>query len=380
MQLILKVFILILKILYGVIKTATPTQEKITFISRQGDAPSSDILLLEKAIKYQNPELRTVLLCRMLHNDIKGVFSYGIHMLIQLYHIASSKAVILDSYCIPVSLLKHKPVLTVFQMWHSMGSMKKFGYTAIGTLEGSSEDVARLMKMHSNYNFVFASAKSYANDLAAGFGIDLGKIVIMPLPRLDLLKDQAYQKKKRADILLRYPDLANKKNILYCPTFRKNMDSSNDHLVDLIESVDHAQFNLIVKLHPITKDNIKDSNLISPSDFSTFDLLSVTDYVVSDYSCVVFEAAVLHIPIYFYAYDLPDYIANRGLAIDYINECPGIITDNPKDIMNEIAKGEYDWDKLVQFRNKYIKKTEHAAMDMANFILAQIKKKETEVS
>jgi len=377
MQFILKVFILVLKMLYSIIKKTTPIQNKITFISRQGDTPSNDILLLAEALKAIQPETKTVFLCKMLKSNLVGMLAYGPHMLRQLYHLASSKVVVLDSYCIAASILKHKPSLIIFQMWHSMGSMKKFGYTSLGTLEGSSEEVARLMKMHSNYDWVFASAPAYASDLAAGFGTDTNKIAIMPLPRLDLLTDEAHQKSTRDKIFAYYPELATKKNILYCPTFRKNTANTDMYLTRLIDSVDQTKYNLIVKLHPIAKVSIQEKNIVSPDDFSTFDLLSVADYVISDYSCVVFEAAVLNIPLYFYAYDLSEYIANRGLAIDYFNECPGIITSNPQEIINDIDSGLYNWTKLKEFREKYIKDTNQAAMDMAEFILVQIKNKET---
>ena len=37
-------------------------------------------------------------------------------------------------------------------------------------------------------------------------------------------------------------------------------------------------------------------------------MLFVADYVISDYSCIVYEAAVRDIPLYFYNYDMEEYI------------------------------------------------------------------------
>ena len=73
-------------------------------------------------------------------------------MLTQMYHIATSKVVVLDGYCIAASVLNHKPDTKIVQMWHALGTIKKFGYQVLGTEEGSDPDVARIMRMHKNYD------------------------------------------------------------------------------------------------------------------------------------------------------------------------------------------------------------------------------------
>ena len=58
--------------------------------------------------------------------------------------------------------------------------------------------------------------------------------------------------------------------------------------------------------------------------FSTFDMLFLLPtLVISDYSCIVYEAAFLGIPVYFYNFDMDKYLKERGLAIDYYKEIPG---------------------------------------------------------
>lgn len=46
---------------------------------------------------------------------------------------ATSRAIILDSYCIAVSLLGERIKAPVVQIWHALGNMKKFGYAALDT-------------------------------------------------------------------------------------------------------------------------------------------------------------------------------------------------------------------------------------------------------
>ncbi len=231
-----------------------PTQNKITYISRQSKEISLDFAMVKEEINKRSPETKQVVLCHTLDDGIKATFInkivYCFHILQQMYHIATSQVVILDSYCIPISLLKHKKSLKVIQMWHSMGTMKLFGYTALDKEEGSSSKVAKAMHMHENYDFVFASAPAYKSHLAAGFNCSIDKIVTMPLPRYDKLKSEEYSKQKQSEIYTHYPSLASKPVILYCPTFRKEERDFEEALEKLLSSIDTTKYNVVVKLHP----------------------------------------------------------------------------------------------------------------------------------
>jgi len=72
------------------------------------------------------------------------------------------------------------------------------------------------------------------------------------------------------------------------------------------------------------------------------------------YLSIIYEASILNKPLYFYAFDLNNYDIKRGFFIDYINEVPGVVTDNPKMIIDLIDKNIYDFKKLSAFVNKYV--------------------------
>ena len=97
-------------------------------------------------------------------------------------------------------------------------------------------------------------------------------------------------------------------------------------------------------------------------------MLSVADYVISDYSCVVYEAAIKNIALYFYNFDMDIYLNNRGLAIDYYKELPGVISDDPKKIMEDIEKNNYDYDALKKFSDKHVEPSNGATKAIVDFI------------
>lgn len=353
---LLKIAVFFMNVFYFFIKIF-PTENKITFISRQSNNITLDFKLLKEEIEKHN-KYKVVVLCKKLEGkeeaQINEVIKYVFHSFKQMYHIATSKVVILDSYSVAVSVLKHKKSLKVIQIWHSIGTMKKFGYDILGKEEGSSEKIARVMKMHKNYDVILCSGKGYIDDLARQFNYDKSFIKVIPLPRTDYITDKNNVNKIKKDIYSIYPSLKNKKNILYCPTFRDDEKLLEEKTNELISLVDSSKYNLIIKLHPLSKVNINSKDVVIASEFSSIEMSFVSDYVITDYSCILYEIGLLNKPLYFYCFDYDEYYNNRDLNIDYYNDLPGIKTKDIKEILTSIDHDDYDIKELKKFINKYI--------------------------
>lgn len=354
-----------------------PSKKCVTMISRQSNEISTDFKLLKEEIEKKYSDVKVKVLCHKLEGGEKASIvekiKYIFHCFKQMYCIATSKVVVLDTYCILISILKHKKNLTIIQMWHSMGTMKKFGYQILGMEEGTSRKTAEAMKMHQNYDYVFASSNAYAPYLAEGFGCNLDIVKIYPLPRVDLLTSKEYKENIQKSIIQKYPQIKEKKNILYCPTFRKDEKNISERIEQLIKSVDSDKYNLILKLHPLSKVDVHYDNVIDDKAFSSFDMMFIADYMISDYSCIIYEAAVLNIPLYFWAFDLDNYVNCRGLNLDYKNDVPGTVSENIVNIIKDIEKDDYDYKRLEEFRKKYICKTENCTKDIVEFIMDHMK-------
>ncbi len=375
MSIIIKLGTIVLDLLYGLLKLL-PQKKKVVIISRQSDSPSLDISMLETRFKELHSDYEVVVLCKKIGAGLTGKIAYCFHMLTQMYHLATSEIVVLDSYCILVSLLNHRKNLLIIQMWHSIGTMKKFAYSILDKPEGSSSKIAHLMKMHKNYDYILAAGDGYRDHLSQGFNYPLEKIVTLPLPRVEVLKDTEYAKAVKEKIYQTYPQLKDKANIVYVPTFRKiNDDDFLKALQDLCDNVDYSNYNLIIKAHPLTDlSGFDGGNAIIDRSFSSFDMLFIADYVVSDYSCIMYEAAVLKKPIYLYTYDYDNYMATRDIYMDYKKEVPGPICDDGKSLVESIEAGTYDFVKLDRFLNKYVYMgSDHETEDIVNFIMTQKK-------
>jgi CDP-ribitol ribitolphosphotransferase len=165
-------------------------------------------------------------------------------------------------------------------------------------------------------------------------------------------------------IYKKYPVLKdkNKKVILYAPTFRKG---TSIKIEDFAKNIDFSKYTVIFKQHPIDFKTTVSSKLrsqeglIADNSFDILDILLISDLVVTDYSAIVFEAALLNKPLYFWVYDLEHYQNFRGLNYNleqFVPKCPwGIpLSTNPKEIVEMIDKEEYGFDSLKEFSRKFI--------------------------
>ena len=247
--------------------------------------------------------------------------------------------------------------------------MKKFGYDILGLEEGNDVRLAKLLKMHKNYDVVLCAGEGYKDDLVRGFDCDPAIIRIISLPRTDLLKDKKYISKVKNTVYNIYPEIKKRKNIVYVPTFRKDEVNFQKHINEMVSLIDFNKYNFIVKIHPLSKVVIPDDKVYTLKEFSSMEALTIADYVITDYSCILYEAGLLNKPLYFDCFDYDDYNEARSLNIDYFNELPGIVSQDFKRIIEHISNEEYDYVKLEKFIKKYVNADGNSATKIYDLIL-----------
>lgn len=369
MKIILKFGVYILNLIYRLYKIF-PIKNRVLFISRQSDTISIDCSMLSEVIRKKDEKVEMLQEFRRIPDSFIGKIKYVLYMLTrQMYLFATSKVIILDGYCILASVLNHKKDLRIVQMWHAMGALKKFGYAALGNEEGKDPEISKILQMHRNYDYVICSSENCVNYYQEAFRIEKEKIIIASLPRVDLLVDSKKISFTQEKIYKTYPNLRKKKNILYVPTFRMNA-KMQEKVQDLIAKIDLTKYNLIVKLHPLTKENMELGQVLECEEYSALELLDIADYVISDYSAFIFEVAVAQKPLFLYTFDLEEYIQQRGFFIDYCKEMPSKQYRSAGEVSNAIERDEFDMQKIKQFADKYVEYKSRCSQKLADFICA----------
>ena len=325
-------------------------KNRITIMSRQSNKMTTDIRLLKEALEKRNVE--TAVLTRRLTKSFSGGIKYGLHMLKQMYYISTSGVIVIDGYCILVSILPKKEGQKVVQIWHSLGAIKKFGYQSVGKPDGNSEKVAKVMKLHKNYDYVIAPSEATADIYSRAFNIEKDKIKLLGLPRIDYLLEE--DKEITEKIYDEYPCMTERKTVLYLPTFRRG---ESPDINEFIKNFPYGEYNLVIKKHWLDKSDYswtQKYGAVISHKLGTMDLLKLADKVITDYSAAAFEAAILEKEVYFYLMDTDRYEKNVGLNIDLYGEMISeYVCKNGKGICLKLDE-KYDKNKILQFRDKYI--------------------------
>lgn len=271
-------------------------------------------------------------------------------MFTSMYHLATSKLCIIDSYWPAVSLLKHKKKLKIIQIWHAIGKIKKSGYQTLGKKSGRKSEYAYALNMHKNYDYVIAGASVWNKYYCESFNISEDKILNYGLPRIDyLLNTEEYNRKK---FFCQFPEFRDKKIILYAPTFRRNMKSGWEKIIDSV----NKDYVLIIKKHPGEYLHTKKTadNVYYLENWKTIDLIAVCDYFITDYSAAALEAAVLKKKTYYWLYDYKEYIENNGLNINLKSEAELYAFKDIGKLMESICCENYDMNFIERYRRKYL--------------------------
>ena len=357
----------------------------VSIISRESNDKTLDVAMLESELRSRGLNVRVMSRLLTKEKSLKAL-GYAGHVMKQEAAILASDVVVIDTYCIPASMIPHRKGTKVIQMWHALGAIKKFGWQTVGKKGGSSERTARIMKMHKGYDYVVSPSDITAEHFCKAFRAARDKVVKCGLPRIDYIKSVAsgeLHDEMRARILSHYPQLnsngnSDKKTILYAPTFRRGKSVDVEGLLD---ALDPDKYNVVVKLHPLYRVSEIGSTrgekvpyTIYDDDFSSYDWLAAADIVISDYSSFVIEASLTDKPLYIYAYDLEEYSEDTGLNIDFESEpISGYVFKKATELASTLDKSEYDMGSLRAFRDRYIDiDTSHCTADLADFIESQI--------
>lgn len=211
---------------------------------------------------------------------------------------------------------------------------------------------------------------------AAQYRLKLSNCTMWGYPRNDTLLVQS-----NSENILSWLDSIIKfkyeKIITYAPTYRDYQDEieHTQHVFGFDDNKELTQFLidnktlLIVKFHPLQKyDSLMFNDYIikyeKSYNYSFYELLSITDVLISDYSSIVHDFLVTNKPIILNFYDSRMYENARGFAfepIEYV--CPGPIVENWHSMRHELIKalrGERDIVKYNTVKSMFHKNTSNS--------------------
>ena len=257
--------------------------------------------------------------------------------------IAAARVVVLEDFYPQLHALSIRQETQILQMWHACGAFKLFGLSELGLVEHLQQST----RNHRSYTQALVSGNAVAPFYSEAFGVCDNCIKPIGIPRTDIFFQEEYRSRIREKLLDRYPVCQGKKVILFAPTFRGSGNKTayfprakfpvNQVMEALPEDVV-----LILKNHPFVREkwDVEEkfrSRVLDLSEAENInDLLFITSLLVTDYSSVIFEAALVHIPMVFYAFDLQEYLDKRNLYFDFASFAPGEIVTTTEELIRQM--------------------------------------------
>lgn len=350
----------IFKLVYIICCMIPLKKHKVLFASDSRSDMSGNFYYIYKEMLNQGLDLDYHFILRGSVDNkktISDIFSLA-------YHIATSQYIFLDDFYPMIYKLRIRKKAELIQLWHAVGAFKTFGFSRIGRPGGPSPR----SKNHRNYTKVTVSSSNITKHYAEGFGISEDKVIPTGIPRTDVFFDEEYKEQVKKNLYRDFPFLKGKKVITFAPTFRGNGQQSAHYDLDAL-NLDELYHNLkdeyvfLFKMHPFVKNDLTIPYVYSEFfyDFSDYreinDLLFVTDILITDYSSVCFEFALLNKPMLFFAYDVEEYVQARDFYYDYLSFIPGPLVRNTNELIYTIENENYKMEKIPPFVNYFF---EHA--------------------
>ncbi len=272
---------------------------------------------------------------------------------------AQCKCLILTDYYYYAYANQPRVGQDVIQLWHGCGAFKKWGYSTLDLKWGSDRKTMQEYPIHNTYTYVTVSSEEVKKYYAEAFNCSEDIIYASGVPRTDKFFDANYVLSARNRVLSLYPEIGNRKIILYSPTFRgtSKAKAKFTQMIDFLYLKKHLEkdYVILVKLHPFIRKGMDLSESLSEL-YSSFvfdvsktlpidDAMCASDMVITDYSSLIFEYALLNRPMLFFAYDLEQYDEERSFYYDYESFVPGDIVKDTEEILLAIRKNEKNFDK-----------------------------------
>lgn len=264
--------------------------------------------------------------------------------------------------------IKRRDGQEYIQCWHGT-PLKRLGCD-IETEATEPKEVTRKV-FHddaSRYTYFISPSPFYTEVMSSAFDLTaLGKedaIIETGYPRNDYIVN--HREEDCAEIKSRLGVPAQKKVILYAPTYRENQKNQGRgykyseplDFKQLREAIGEEYVILFRAHYYIAQqfdfDEYSDF-IIDTSDYPEInDLYVISDLLITDYSSVFFDYGILRRPVIFYMYDLEFYRDDlRGFYLE-LSDLPGPITQTQEELEKLILDHD-NWSSTAEYTEMYDK-------------------------
>ncbi|MFD6985815.1 CDP-glycerol glycerophosphotransferase family protein, partial [Streptomyces sp. NPDC059956] len=273
----------------------------------------------------------------------------------------------IDNQGFPLALTK-RPATTYIQTWHG-SALKRMGFHEPRTKAQDRAGQDRFQAAVDRFDHFLLRSEHDARTLAKGFRLRDEVLLRTGYPRNDALvaahrSEADSGERVRGPLAGEFGIDPEKKVLLYAPTFRARADGTVEGFTfpfDVEEFADRLgdRFTLLVRTHYLNSVTLPPSVAGRVVDVSRHHditpLLALADGLITDYSSVMFDYAVLDRPMLFFAYDYEKYANDiRGTYFDLKEKAPGPVVATADELLQALAAFDEADAKYAEARRRFL--------------------------
>jgi len=346
----MKLFFYLLFALFYWLYRLLPVAPKAVFIHTHDQGMGGNIGAVYHAFHLQN---MVSSYHRISREDYRTPCRILMFFLVKSYHLATARFVFLDNVFLPLAFIRFRQGVKVIQLWHGSGSVKKFG-------QHVNTGLLRWLERRANqaYTHLIVNSRKMVPMYSGAFGVSEKITYPIGLPRTDALWNRQMVKRNSHDFRKQFSEIGTRKIILYAPTFRDGSTEQEIKLnLDLMMNELQEAYVLLIRLHPhiakaARKIHFSNKFIIDVSFYQDLNtLLASADILITDYSSIIYEFAIMQKPMIFYPYDINEF--RRGFYYEYESYVPGPIVFSTQELITVIRDGRYEQKKLERFVSEH---------------------------
>ncbi len=351
--------------LYGLLPI---DRKKIVFIRHNGQPFGCHEKYITLELLKRGIDCKLIWLLNDIYDKVpEGVTAIKNSQKNRIFNLATAR-IWLDDGLKPTHTIKRRGQVFI-STHHGTGiSLKKFGLDERKGDKGTPQSLAQFKRNDEISDIWLAASKTIADSYRTAF-LYTGRIDITGSPRVDVLiaPPAGLREKVREDLGIGY----NEKFILYAPTFirektKKSINKLNllklDQVCETLQNRNDCLYKAAVRLHSLDwgKDALdmydflgtSIQNLTSYPDVQ--ELLLAADFLITDYSSIMFDMGYACKKVVLFVPELNDYLKlERDLYFD-ISELPFPICYTSDEVINAIdnTDDEAYMEKVAAFNKK----------------------------
>ncbi|MFC3572243.1 bifunctional glycosyltransferase family 2 protein/CDP-glycerol:glycerophosphate glycerophosphotransferase [Streptomyces yaanensis] len=275
----------------------------------------------------------------------------------------------IDNQGFPLKLAK-RPETTYIQTWHG-SALKRMGFDEPGYRVMSEQEQRSYQEALDRFDHFVVRSEHDVRTLARAYRVPEEKLLRTGYARNDALVRAARDPRAPDPAVRRLAErlgvLPDRRVLLYAPTFRARPDGRVRDFelpFDVERFADRFgdRYTLLVRSHYLNRVTLPPSvagrviDVTGEPDITP--LLLLADALITDYSSVMFDYALLRRPLVFYAYDWEEYSQDmRGTYFDLFEEAPGPVARTEDELFAALSDlrtvgAQYEA-RLKEFVDKY---------------------------